>query len=152
MNANGYTIRQELPEDHLAVEYLVRKAFWNVYGPGCSERYVVHVLRDDSAYVSDLAFVLVKDGRIVGQNMFERTVIEADDGREVPVLTMGPISIAPDLRRQGLGKALLDYSLDRAKELGFGAVLFEGNIDFYGKSGFAYARTFSIRYHDLPQS
>ena len=65
---------------------------------------------------------------------------------------MGPISIAPDLRRQGLGKALLDYSLDRAKELDFGAVLFEGNIDFYGKSGFAYARTFSIRYHDLPQS
>ena len=35
--------------------------------------------------------------------------------------------------------------------MGFGAVLFEGNIDFYGKSGFSYARNFGIRYHDLPE-
>ena len=35
--------------------------------------------------------------------------------------------------------------------MGFGAVLFEGNIDFYGKSGFAYASKFGIRYHDLPE-
>ena len=35
--------------------------------------------------------------------------------------------------------------------LGFGAVLFEGNIDFYGKSGFTYASEFSIRYHGLPE-
>ena len=33
--------------------------------------------------------------------------------------------------------------------MGFGAVLFEGNIGFYGKSGFDYARTFGVRYHDL---
>ena len=41
--------------------------------------------------------------------------------------------------------------MDKAAELGFGAVLFEGNIDFYGKSGFDYARKFGIRYHDLPE-
>ena len=35
--------------------------------------------------------------------------------------------------------------------MGFGAVLFEGNIDFYGKSGFTYARDLGIRYHDLPE-
>ena len=35
--------------------------------------------------------------------------------------------------------------------MGFGAVLFEGNIDFYGKSGFSFAREFGIRYHDLPE-
>ena len=34
--------------------------------------------------------------------------------------------------------------------MGFGAVLFEGNINFYGKSGFDYAEKFGIRYHDLP--
>jgi predicted N-acetyltransferase YhbS len=46
---------------------------------------------------------------------------------------------------------LLDFSLEKAAEMGFGAVLFEGNIDFYGKSGFDYARKFGIRYHDLPE-
>ena len=69
----------------------------------------------------------------------------------IDVLTMGPICITPELKRQGCGKALLDYSLEKAAELGFGAVLFEGNIDFYGKSGFDYAGKFGIRYHDLPE-
>ena len=80
-----------------------------------------------------------------------KTVIEADDGRAISVLTMGPIGITPPLKRKGYGKILLDYSLEKAAELGFGAVLFEGNIGFYGKSGFDYASRFGIRYHDLPE-
>ncbi len=151
MNKNDYTIRLERSEEHRDVENLVREAFWNVYRPGCSEHYVIHVLRDDPAFVKELDFVMEQDGRLIGQNMFMKTVIQADDGRVVPVLTMGPIGILPELKRQGYGKALLDYSLEKATELGFGAVLFEGNIDFYGKSGFDYASKFGIRYHDLPE-
>lgn len=89
--------------------------------------------------------------RLIGQNVFVRTVINADDGRDIDVLTMGPICITPELKRNGYGKMLLDFSLEKAAEMGFGAVLFEGNIDFYGKSGFDYARKFGIRYHDLPE-
>ena len=151
MNKNDYTIRLERSEEHRDVENLVREAFWNVYRPGCSEHYVIHVLRDDPAFVKELDFVMEQDGRLIGQNMFMKTVIQADDGRVIPVLTMGPIGILPELKRQGYGKALLDYSLEKAMELGFGAVLFEGNIDFYGKSGFDYADRFGIRYHDLPE-
>ncbi len=91
------------------------------------------------------------DDELIGQNMFMKTIIEADDGRVIPVLTMGPICITPKLKRQGYGKMLLDHSLGKAAEMGFGAGLFEGNIDFYGKSGFGCARNFSIRYHDLPE-
>ena len=144
-------IRPEKPEDCAAVENLIRESFWNVYRPGCSEHYVMHVLRDDPAFVKELDFVMEKDGKLIGQNMFMKTIIEADDGRVIPVLTMGPIGITPELKRKGYGKALLDYSLEKAAEMGFGAVLFEGNIDFYGKSGFDYASRFGIRYHDLPE-
>jgi predicted N-acetyltransferase YhbS len=151
MKTNDYTIRFEKEEDHKNVENLVRESFWNVYKPGCSEHYVIHVLRDDPGFVRELDFVMEKDGRLIGQNMFMRTIIEADDGRVIDVLTMGPIGITPELKRQGYGKALLDYSLEKAQEMGFGAVLFEGNIDFYGKSGFDYASKFGIRYHDLPE-
>ena len=151
MNKNDVIIRLEEKRDHRAVEHLVREAFWNVYRPGCSEHYVIHVLRDDPAFVKELDFVMEQDGVLIGQNMFMRTVIEADDGRVIPVLTMGPIGITPELKRQGYGKALLDYSLEKAAELGYGAVLFEGNIGFYGKCGFTYAREFDIRYHDLPE-
>lgn len=151
MNTNDYTIRLESSKDYRDVEDLVRESFWNVYRPGCTEHYVIHVLRDDPAFVKELDFVMEQDGRLIGQNMFMRTIIDADDGREISVLTMGPIGITPDLKRKGYGKALLDYSLEKAADLGFGAVLFEGNIDFYGKSGFDYASRFGIRYHDLPE-
>ena len=151
MNINDCVIRPERKEEHREVETLVRDSFWNVYRPGCLEHYVLHVLRDDSAFVPELDFVMVKDGRIIGQNMFMRAVINADDGREIPIMTMGPICIANDLKRQGYGKLLLDYSLEKATELGCGALCFEGNIDFYGKSGFSYASDFGIRYHGLPE-
>ena len=151
MNKNDYVIRLERKEEYRAVEELVREAFWNVYRPGCSEHYVIHVLRGDPAFVKELDFVMEQDGNLIGQNMFMRTIIEADDGRTIPVLTMGPIGITPELKRKGYGKALLDYSLEKAAETGAGAVLFEGNIGFYGKSGFDYAGKFGIRYHDLPE-
>ena len=151
MNTNDVIIRFENKGEYREVENLIRESFWNVYRPGCSEHYVIHVLRNDPAFVKELDFVMEKNGSLIGQNMFMRTVINADDGRDVEVLTMGPICITPALKRRGYGKKLLDYSLDKAAELGFGAVLFEGNIDFYGKSGFDYARKFGIRYHDLPE-
>ena len=151
MIEKDYVIRLETDKDEKEVENLVRESFWNVYRPGCVEHYVMHVLRKDPAFVKELDFVMERGGRIIGQNIFVKTVILADDKREIPVLTMGPICIANDLKRKGYGKALLDYSLERAKELGFGAVLFEGNIDFYSKSGFGFAREFGIRYHDLPE-
>ncbi len=144
-------IRLETTNDNRAVENLVRESFWNVYRPGALEHYVLHRLRDDPAFVPELDLVMERDGRIVGQNVFVRTAISADDGRDVPILTMGPICIAPNLKRRGLGKQLLDFSLEQAAALGFGAVCFEGNIGFYGKSGFTYARTFGIRYHGLPE-
>ena len=148
---NDYTIRLEEKKDYRAVENLVRESFWNIYRPGCSEHYVIHVLRDDPAFVPELDFVMEQDNRLIGQNMFMKTIIEADDGSTVGCLTMGPIAIIPELKRKGYGKALLDYSLKKATDMGFGAVLFEGNIDFYGKSGFNYAREFGIRYHDLAE-
>ena len=151
MNKNDYTIRLENENDYRAVENLVRESFWNVYKPGCSEHYVIHMLRDDPAFVKELDFVMEKEGRLIGQNMFMRTIIEGDDGRTIPVLTMGPIGIIPDLKRKGYGTATLDHSLEKAAGMGFGAVLFEGNIDFYGKSGFDYAGQYGIRYHDLPE-
>lgn len=144
-------IRLEKKEDERAVENLIRESFWNVYRPGCSEHYVIHVLRNDPAFIKELDFVMEKDGELIGQNMFMKTVINCDDGKDIEVLTMGPICIANEYKRKGYGKILLDYSLEKAKELGFGAVLFEGNIEFYSKCGFDFASKFGIRYHDLPE-
>lgn len=151
MNKIDYIIRLENNNEHREVENLVRESFWNVYRPGCTEHYVLHQLRNDPAFVPELDFVMEKDGKLIGQNMFMRAFITADDGRNIPIMTMGPICISPEFKRRGYGKKLLDYSLEKAAELGAGALCFEGNIDFYGKSGFTYAREFGIRYHGLPE-
>lgn len=151
MNKNNIIIRLEKEDEYREVENLVRESFWNVYRPGCLEHYVINQLRSDKDFVPELDFVMTENGRIIGQNIFMRAVIKADDGRDIPIMTMGPVCIAPDLKRQGYGKMLLDYSLDKAKEMGCGALCFEGNIDFYGKSGFTYARDYGIRYHGLPE-
>lgn len=151
MNKNNIIIRLEKKEEYRQVENLVRESFWNVYRPGCLEHYVLHTLRDDPAFVPELDFVMEQDGKLIGQNVFMRAVIKSDDGTDIPIMAMGPICITPELQKKGYGKQLLDYSLEKAKELGCGAVCFEGNINFYGKSGFTYASTFGIRYHGLPE-
>ena len=151
MKSDDIIIRRETPSDYDAVEHLTREAFWNVYRPGCTEHYVVHVLRKDPAFVPELDLVMERNGQLIGHVMYMRAKITADDGRELPVMTFGPISIHPDFQRQGLGKRLLDESMERAKELGAGALCIEGNIAFYGKSGFVVAGTKGIRYHGEPE-
>jgi hypothetical protein len=71
---------------------------------------------------------------IIGAGMIGRLVIQMLKQYRLKVLVFDPF-----------------LPLEKAAELGYGAVLFEGNIGFYGKCGFTYAREFGIRYHDLPE-
>ena len=156
MKKSNIMIRLEKKEEQQKVENLVRESFWNEYRPGCLEHYVLHQLRNDPAFVPELDFVMLlnengKEEKLIGQIMFMRTSIKANDGRNIPIMTMGPICIKNEYKRKGYGKILLDYSLEKAEELGCGALCFEGNIDFYGKSGFKPASEYGIRYHGLPE-
>lgn len=151
MNQNDFHIRLERKEDHREVVTIVREAFWNVYRPGCLEHYVLNQMRSHPAYIPELSFVLEKDGKIIGQNVFVHASILADTGAVLPIAAMGPICIAPQWQHQGYGKRLLDYSLEKARAFGIHALCFEGNIHFYGKSGFDYAEKFGIRYAGLPE-
>ncbi len=150
-----FIIRKEKDSEQHEVENLVREAFWNVYRPGCLEHYVLHCLRKDEAFIPELNLVMTieKNGKelLIGQAMCMKAEIMLDNGTPLPIMTLGPIGIHPNYKRQGYGKALLDYTLQRAAEKGFGAVCFEGNIDFYGKSGFTFASEYGVRYHGLPE-
>ncbi len=145
-----FLIRPETPADYRAVEALTREAFWNVYRPGCLEHYLVHRYRGREGFVPELDLVLEMNGRLVGHIMYVHAAIHTDDGKDLPVMTFGPISIAPEYQRRGLGKALLDDSLTRAAALGAKAICIEGNLAFYGKSGFVPAAGTGIRYNDEP--
>ena len=135
MKHNHYMIRRETPDDYQEVEYLTREAFWNVYRPGCIEHYIVH-----------------QDDVIIGHIMYVNAEILSDNGQKIPIMTFGPISIAPEHQRKGYGKILLDFSMDKARALGVGAICIEGNIAFYGKSGFVTASSKGIHYYAEPRS
>lgn len=152
MSEKNITIRPETESDDRAVENLTREAFWNVYRPGCMEHYVLQCFRTDPAFVPELDLVMELDGTLIGHIMYARSEIACSDGRALPIMTFGPISIAPEYKRQGYGKCLLDYSMEKAKEMGAGALAITGNILFYGKSGFVPAKSKGIRYADDPDA
>ena len=152
MQAKNLIICKEIREYYHDVENLVRDSFWNVYRPDCYEHYLLNQIRNDEDFVSDLDYVMFLNNKIIGQIIFMKALIKIYEGRNLDVMTIGPISIANDFKRQGYGKILIEYALEKARELGCGAVCLEGNIDFYGKVGFDYAKKYGIRYHGLPEN
>ena len=147
----NFTIRQEESKDFFIVENLVREAFWNVYQPGCDEHFIVNQYRDNSDFIKELSLVLELDNKIIGYIMFSKAQIDCDNGTKLDVVTFGPLAIHPDFQRKGFGKILVDYSLEKAKDLGYTCVFICGNGEFYGKSGFVPATTKGIRYADDPE-
>lgn len=144
-------IRLERPQDWREVEKLSREAFWNVYRPGCTEHFVLNQYRTNPDFIPELDFVMEEDGRIIGHVMFSKAEIILDDGTPFPSWTFGPISIHPDYKRKGYGLRLLNYALEKAKEMGVGLLQMEGNIDFYRHAGFDLASKMRIHYHDEPR-
>ena len=144
-------IRLETPEDYREVEELTREAFWNVYAPGCVEHFVLHHYRSNPDFIPELDFVMEEDGRIIGHVMYSKAEIIREDGSVMPAWTFGPISIHPDYKRKGYGLKLLNYSIEKAREMGIGVLCMEGNIEFYKHAGFVLASSLNIHYHAEPK-
>lgn len=144
-------IRNERPSDYREVENLTRESFWNEYRPGCTEHYVLNQYRSHPLFIPELDFVMEEDGKIIGHVMYSKAVIEGDDGNIIQACTFGPISIHPDYKRKGYGLQLLNYSLDKAKQMGVGIVCMEGRLGFYSHAGFVVASTIGIHYHGEPK-
>lgn len=59
-------LRQETPNDYAEAENLMREAFWNVYAPGCSEHYLLHIMRSSPQFIPELAWVATEANHLVG--------------------------------------------------------------------------------------
>ena len=145
-------IRLETPKDYREVENLTREAFWNVYRPGCTEHYVLNQYRTNPDFIPELDFLMEDSDRIIGHVMFSKAELVLDNGERVPSWTFGPISIHPDYKRKGYGLKLLQYALDKAREMDIGFLCMEGNIEFYKHAGFDLASKMKIHYHAEPRN
>lgn len=138
-------IRLEQKEDHRIVEEMTREAFWNLHVPGCDEHLLAHKLRDCPAFIEELDFVAVSDGKIVGNIMYCRAVVSDDGGGEREVISFGPVSVWPQLQKQGIGGTLIRHSLQKAADMGHSAVLIYGDPAYYHRFGFEPAKKYGIR-------
>ena len=129
-------IRLETPADYRAVEELTREAFWNVYVPGASEHYFVHTMRNHPDFIPELAFVLEKDGEIIGNIMYTKAWLVNENGERREILSFGPLCVAPRYQRKKLGKILIEHSFEEAKKLGYDVNINFGNPGNYVRRGF----------------
>lgn len=133
---NNLTIRLETEKDYRAVENLTREAFWNVYKPGADEHYFVHMMRSHPDFIPELAFVLEKDGEIIGNIMYTRAWLEDERGERREILSFGPICVAPEYQRQKLSRILIEHSYDAARRMGYDVNINFGNPANYVGRGF----------------
>lgn len=129
-------IRNETPADYRAVEELTRESFWNVYKPGADEHYFVHMMRSHPDFIPELAFVLEKDGQIIGNIMYTKAWLENEVGQRKEILSFGPLCVAPKYQRQKLGKILIKHSFDVARKMGYDVNINFGNPGNYVSRGF----------------
>lgn len=145
-NMNNLTIRLETKKDYRAVEELVREAFWNIYKPGADEHYYVHQMRNHPDFIPELAFVLEKEGKIIGNIMYTKAWLEDEKGNKKEILSFGPLCVAPAYQRQRLGKILIEHSFDVARKMGYDVNINFGNPGNYVSRGFVSCKKKNVSY------
>lgn len=110
---------------------------------GRTVRRLVEEIRAKKYYIPELELMMVNEqNEVIGYAMFSRFHIEGRYEDELLILT--PVAVKTELQRQHISKELLEYGFDRARELGFKAVLVEGNPRNYNPRGFQSSYRFGI--------
>jgi predicted N-acetyltransferase YhbS len=139
----GVLLRPEEENDYNAVENLTREAFWNVYRPGCDEHLLIHNMRSSDQFIKGLDYVAINNNEIVGNIVYAKAKIK-NSTNEYGVITFGPISVLPIYQKKGIGKKLIEYTVQKAKEMGYNAIIIYGNPKYYERFGFTNSKKYGI--------
>jgi predicted N-acetyltransferase YhbS len=124
-------IIKETKEYYNQAEECIQKAFWNVYMPGCEEHYLVYKMRSSPEYVSNLSFLALDDGHVVGAIYGSVAKYNSDD-----IITFGPLGVDPKYQRQGIGGMLIQKFIKETKKMGYKAIVITGVPEYYPRFGF----------------
>jgi len=137
-------IRNEILSDHRKVEDITRKAFWNLYVPGCNEHYLAHIMRNHKDFISELDLVATINDKVVANIMFMKSYVKNEEDEILETITFGPVSVHPSYQRQGIGSTLIKKSIEKAKENNNKAIIINGHPHNYCKFGFKSSKDFNI--------
>jgi predicted N-acetyltransferase YhbS len=137
-------IRNEEETDYERVEEITRKAFWNLYIPGCNEHYLVHIMRSHKDFLPELDMVIEVDNQVIGNIMYTKARLVDESGEEKEILTFGPVCIMTEYQRMGYGKMLMEHSFEKAVDLGYDVIVIFGNPNNYVSRGFKSCKKYNI--------
>ncbi len=129
---------------------LVERVFteYDCAAEGAMVRALVEEIRGMVSYVPELELVMV-DGdtdAVIGYVMFSRFHLEGKYENELLILT--PVAVKTELQRQHISRDLIEYGFQQAKELGYKAVIVEGNPANYRSRGFVTSCDHGIVAHE----
>ena len=143
LSRKAVVIRPEEPSDYRGAEEMILGAFWNKYRPGCNEHFIVHKLRESDAYLPQLSRIAVVDGEIAGGIYYSKALLENDTATK-EILLFGPLCVAPKWQGRGIGRMLLEETLELARKAGYEGVVITGEPDYYPRLGFKTCDQFGI--------
>lgn len=131
-------VRAETPEDVRAIDVVNLSAF-----EGEAEAKLVDAVRNSSEFVRDLSLVAEINGRIVGHLLLSRVTLKREGG-DLPILALGPMSVVPSQSHRGIGSALIQAAINRAKDMRYTAIVVAGHPDYYQRFGFKLASEWGL--------
>lgn len=134
-------VRDERPDDAAAIGTITTAAFATMAFADGDEAALVERLRTMGGLAVSL--VAERNGEVVGHIAFSPAKI---DGREGPWYQLAPVSVRPDLHKQGIGSALIVAGIERLKALGAETCLVLGHPDYYPRFGFVSVAELSDTY------
>ena len=150
-NELNITIRGETPEDYESILLLTYKAFLNLDNPDrkrLDEHFLLSLIRNSDSVVSGLSFVAEQEGEIVGYFYYTKSGFTRPDGSKAETITFGPLAVSPEVSEHGVGGALVEHSLKKAREMNYPAVLIVGSPEYFPGLDFKPAREYGLTLED----
>lgn len=139
------TIRKEEKADFNATFNVVQQAFASETMSDHQEQFLVARLRNSDAFVPELSLVAEVAGRVVGYVLLTKVKIVHEAAGETTVLALAPVAVLPAYQGEGIGGQLIYTAHNKARELGFGAIVLLGHAGYYPRFGYQLAKTFGIK-------
>lgn len=139
-------IREERQKDFEKINQVVKAAFKNVEQTDHTEHLLVERLRKSQAYIPALSLVAqTPQGEIVGHLLLSKAHI-INGSQSFEVLALAPLSVAPAFQRNSIGSKLIEVAHQRAKKLGYAAIVLLGHKDYYPRFGYKKASLFGVSF------
>ncbi|MBN8950441.1 MULTISPECIES: N-acetyltransferase [unclassified Rhizobium] len=124
-------IRLEEPKDAEAIRRITKAAFASIEHSSQTEAEIIDALR--SAGALTISLVATEEADVIGHIAFSPVMIE---GEHLGWYGLGPVSVAPDHQKKGIGALLIREGLSRLAKAGAKGCVVLGEPDYYKRFGF----------------